>query len=101
MMKEVTIYNRENEYNEKIAPKLEEIKNLCIKHDIPYVMAFATGNDDEKTSYEMDGLMPGVKGMKLTENKLNEVFRIISGYSQPGNVDMDKEDLDDDFPEEL
>ncbi len=99
-MKEPQVYSRKNEYETLVKPKLEEIKSLCVKHDIPYIVAFATENTEEKTIYEMDGLLPGVNGVSLKDNKLSEVYKMLTGYSQPGNMDL-SEDLEDDFPDEI
>ncbi len=98
-MKEITIFDRETEFNEVIKPKMEEIKNLCIRYDIPFIAVFATGNTEAGTNYQMNGLMPGIQNITLKDNKLNNVFKTISGYTQPGSVNSDN--YEDDFPDEV
>ena len=98
-MKDFTIYDKEKDFKENIKPKIEEIRNLCIKYDIPFIAAFATENTEAGTSYRMDGLMPGIQNISLRDNKLNEIFKIISGYTQPGSINAD--DYEDDFPDEV
>lgn len=97
-MKEITVYDKEEEFKEIIKPKIEEIKNLCIRYDIPFIAVFATENELSGTKYQMNGLMPGIQNINLADNKLNDVFKMISGYTQPGSVDSDT--YDDDFPDE-
>ena len=94
-MKDLTIYDKSKEYTNILLPKIEEIKELCIKHDIPFIAAFATKNSEKETVYAMDGIMPGVKDIHLKENRLNSVFNMMSGYVQLDSVNYS--DLEDDF----
>lgn len=99
MMKEYTIYDRKEEYNNEIIPKINEIKGLCMKYNIPFIMAFATENSDEGTNYSMDGLMPGVQDIYLKDNRIKDVFGMMSGYLKSDSIDYS--DLDDSFPEKM
>lgn len=94
-MKNLTIYNKSEEYKKAILPKVEEIKELCIKYDIPFIAVFATESSEKQTTYSMDGLMPGVKDITLKDNRLNNVFNMMSGYIQPDSVNYS--DIEDDF----
>ena len=96
-MKNLTIYDKSEEYRKAILPKVEEIKELCIKYDIPFIAVFATESSEKQTIYSMDGLMPGVKDITLNDNRLNNVFNMMSGYIQPDSVNYS--DIEDDFQE--
>lgn len=96
---EYTNFDRKDEYNRDIIPKIAEIKGLCIKYNIPFIMAFATENSENGTNYSMDGLMPGIQDIHLKDNKLKDVFAMLSGYVSAGSIDYSA--LDDDYPEEI
>ncbi len=96
---ENVIYKKDKVFKDEILPKLQEIKHICNRNDIPFISVFATENTEDKTYYQLDGLMPGVKDMKLSDNKLREIYMIVSDYRSEGKIDIDDED--DSFPEEL
>ena len=98
-MMEYTCYDRKEEFSREIIPHINEIKDICIKYNIPFIMAFATENSDEGTNYSMDGLMPGVQDIHLKDNILKDVFSFISGYKKPESINYS--DLEDDFPDKL
>ena len=98
-MIDYTVYDRKEEYNAEIIPKINEIKGLCIKYNIPFIMAYAVENTEEKTTYAMDGLMPGVQDVHLKDNKLKDVFGIMSGYMQSNSINYNE--LEDDFPDNV
>lgn len=98
-MKNLTVYDKNEEYKRAILPKIQEIKELCIKYDIPFIAVFATENTEENTIYSMDGLMPGVKDICLNDNRLNSVFKMMSGYVQLDSVNYSE--IDDEFPDEI
>ena len=80
---------------------MKELKKLCTKLDIPFISVFATGNSDIETKYEMTGLFPGVQGIKLKDDKLKDVFAIMSGYNDKETVDFSDDDDEDAFPDEV
>ena len=101
-MSKVITFDKTNEFKAEIEPKLKEIKKICVKHNIPFITVFATANTDDATQYTTRGLFPGVQGIKLKDDKLKDVFGIMSGYTEPDRVDFTEDDDDDDeFPDEV
>ena len=99
-MKEKNYYDNSKEYEEIIMPKILELQDLFRKNDIPFMIVSATINNEETTHYEMTGLMPGVfKDVKLTDNRLKDIYQLISGYAKPDELIISNSE--DTFPDEI
>ena len=99
-MSKLLTYDKTEEFKAEIEPKMKEIKKICIKYNIPFISVFASANTADATQYITEGLFPGVQGIKLHDDKLKDVFGIMSGYSEPDAADFSDDD-DDEFPDEV
>lgn len=108
MTSEIVTYDSLDAYKEEVAGLVQQIKDKCDKLDIPFLAVFAVQNDEERTGYKVDGIMPGSKSptgtknmMALTDDKLASIFTELIGYNIPEEIDMPKMTDDDNFPDEI
>ncbi len=100
-MSKIITYDKKELYTTEIEPKIIELRKLCIKYDIPFMTVFATANSEISTDYAIRGLLPGVQGIKLKEDRLKDIYGILSGYNDKEIIDVSDDDDDDDFPDEV
>ena len=108
MTSEIVTYDNLDKYKEEIAGLVQQVKDKCDKYDIPFLAVFAVQNDENRTGYKVDGIMPGSKSptgtknmMALTDDKLAKMFTELIGYNIPEEVDMPNISAEDFFPDEI
>ena len=101
-MSKLVVFDKQKVFNDEIKPILDELKDTCVRCDIPFFTVFATENTDDRTLYKMDGMFPGVQDIKLTDDKIAYLYKYMTGYLQPEELHDDElNDVLDDFPDSL
>ena len=91
-----TIYQKEKEYREKIAPLLKEIKIQCELNKIPFFFIAAVANSEKGTKYVRDGLMTGSHSIHLANDEFEKHLGVCCGFDvyPPGTkTDFTEEEL--------
>lgn len=74
-----TDYNKSSDFKNEIMPVLAEFKRLCKVNKIPFWISVATENEENKTKYYYDGLMPGSNNVKLYDDQFRKHLLVIQG----------------------
>lgn len=107
MTSEIVTYDKQDIYKEEIADLVSKLKVKCDNADIPFLAIFAVENNEEKTGYKVDGILPGSKitnnrnMMALTDDKLGKIFTELIGYNIPEEMEILETTEDDSFPDEI
>ena len=90
-------FDKQKEF-EMIEKKLNEIRILCNRAEIPFIWVAAVRDDEEKTDYRvtldenMDGtpldpakyachaLVPGSMEIKLKDDKIKDIVKVLNGF---------------------
>ena len=85
-MSDITIYNKKNIYDEKIAPLVQQLLNICAVNDIPLFVATAPISTEEETTYKFEYNGPGHNGIILKDDKFVEYLLVTCGQKaqRPG-----------------
>ena len=68
-------------YRNLLEPMVDEIKKICYENDIPFSFEFAIRNSDGKTQYAQESLLPIQKEMRLYDDKLSDISKVMVGYN--------------------
>ncbi len=74
------IYNKQEEFEDKIKPLVDEIERLCYKGKIPMFASFAIQNSARDTNYHNMFISPKIVNQKLQKDFMKQYIRIINGY---------------------
>lgn len=87
--KEKSYYDKENEYNEKIAPLIKDLQLFCLEYRLPMFITVAVGNDENGTKYKSNVIL-SASGIHLTDNRIAKVLMSLNGFEQalPKNIKM-------------
>ncbi len=79
-MKDITIYNKEDIYNEKIKPLVKEVMRLSSIHNIPSFITFAVANDGELTTYISDMHSAVTNDICLKDDNIVKMANVLNGF---------------------
>lgn len=69
------------QYDKNIRPKMQELAKACAASNTPFFASVALNEDNEnKTTYEVACLTPGVAGVVLNEDKITRMLNVINGF---------------------
>ena len=80
-MLETVNYDLSKEYEEKLVPIINQIKQICNEKDIPFSIQCAVKNENGTTEYKQEALLPIQKEMLLYDDRLSEVSKVMVGYN--------------------
>lgn len=80
-MFETINYDHSKEYEETLVPIINQIKQFCNEKDIPFSFQFAVKNENGKTEYKQEAILPIQKEMLLYDDRLSEVSKVMVGYN--------------------
>lgn len=80
-MFETINYDHSKEYEETLVPIINQIKQFCNENDIPFSFQFAVKNENGKTEYKQEAILPIQKEMLLYDDRLSEVSKVMVGYN--------------------
>lgn len=92
---ELTEFDFQQIYEEKIKPYMREIKKICKIEGIPFFYAFALKNTDDgdnrKTTYRYEANLTGCNNICLADDKFREFILVINGMKaeRPGVITKD------------
>lgn len=104
---EITVFDKEKLYEEKIAPLVNDIKLICNLENIPFFTTFCIKNNNKGTNYITEGILTGSREIKLKDDRIIKHTLIQNGFDaiQPrtsnddffdfANIDFNEEDEDD------
>jgi hypothetical protein len=93
----LTKYDATKTYKNKIAPLVEQIKQICAVEKIPFFFTCATKNSEEGTTYESDGILTGSFEINLKEDNFPPILGVLNGGRVVFSPDDDTEDLENDL----
>lgn len=91
--KEVTLFNKEEEYKEIIAPLVKDLVSTCAAHDIPMFVTAAYVNTERRTTYDTAAVIPGSIKTVLSEDKIRDHILVHNGFEVKLVETEDIEDL--------
>lgn len=92
----LTVYDAEKTYKDKIEPLVEEIKKTCAIEKIPFFFTCAVKNDADGTKYVNDGVLTGSYGISLETDHFPPILGVMNGARIIFSTDEDEE-----LPEEI
>ena len=96
---QITKFNKKNYYNEKILPKINELKLLCNNERIPFIIAVPVNSTEKKTEYEYEFIGTNPNEIYLRDDKIVDFINVVNGFDvvPPKKiVDIDYDiDMDD------
>lgn len=96
MQNETSVFNKRKEYESQIEEKVEELKRLCNKANIPMFFAACLSNDEKETNYNVELLSPGVCGVKLTKDWFSRFVNVTMGFdtvAPSANISFDMDEI--------
>ncbi len=93
-MMETVEYDFREDYKKMIEEHVKTIKSICNEHDIPFCIEIAVLNENGKTEYTQEHLLPCQKNMRLFDDRLSDVHKIMAGYNL-GKTSIMLPDIDD------
>ena len=96
---ENTVYDIEEVYKTEIAPLAVQIKRICVKNHLPFMLLCAHRNDNDHTSYSSEEFLTGSAKIFLKDDHFEEILLLLSGAKlQPlGSMPDEWESLDRDI----
>lgn len=87
-------FAKKKEYEELIAPKVEELQRLCHIYKIPMFVTVCVGNNEHKTEYIKEMVSAATCGFELTDDQIAKHVNVSLGFDtiQPtvdSTLDMD------------
>lgn len=81
-------------YQEKIEPKVQQIRADCYKYGIPMIAIFAVRDDGENTEYVKAMASAGITDRTLTNNRIADIVNVMAGFrtvppDEPIELDFD------------
>lgn len=95
-------FNKKKEYDELIAPKVEELQRLCHIQKIPMFITVCVENDDKQTEYIKEMVSAATCGFELTDNQISKHVNVSLGFDtiQPSaDATLNMEDIDIEYIE--
>lgn len=80
MKKELTIFDKEKEFNDECKLLLDELVQKCRESQIPFFFSAAIKNDEEETIYINDGVMTGSSGIVLLNDQIKRHMAVAGGF---------------------
>ena len=80
-MLETVNYDHTKEYEEILLPMINRIRKICNENDMPFSFQFAVKNEDGRTEYRQEALLPIQKEMYLYDDRLSEISKVMVGYN--------------------
>lgn len=74
------MYNKNEIYEEKIMPLVNELKKACYKEHMPMFVAVAVSDSGKKTNYQNTMVSSIVAGTKLTDDRIAKMVNVVLGY---------------------
>ncbi len=75
----VTKFNKKNYYNEKILPKINELKVLCNNERLPFFFAVPVNSTEKKTDYEYEFIGTVPNEIILRDDKIIKFINVVNG----------------------
>ena len=74
-----TLFDKEAVFQKEISDKLEEIRQICSIHSIPFFFTFCVKNTEEASTYISDGVIPGASNIVLTDDHIHKHIAVSLG----------------------
>lgn len=88
------LYNKEQEYDEKIAPLIKNLMLECQKIGVPMFFSAAVANEGGKTKYRSEMISPLVFNTELYDDKLTSELLILNGFvPSKGDIPIEDEEM--------
>ena len=81
-------------YKHLLEPMVDRIRQICYENDIPFSFEFAIKNSAGSTEYAQEALLPMQKEMRLYDDKLSDISKVMVGYAPHKDV-ITLPDIDD------
>lgn len=93
MNKELTIFDKTEEFEKNIRPELDKLVTLCSKYNVPFYATFCVKNNEEKSEYVSDAMCTGSKDIVLKEDRIKKSLLLSQGFNVTMN-DIERITLD-------
>jgi hypothetical protein len=77
----MTQFNQKEVFDKEIAPKLEEIKKLCLLNNIPMFFTACVSNSNDTTEYESELISPDMLDAELKNNHFPRHINVMHGFA--------------------
>jgi hypothetical protein len=84
----MTQFNQKEIYDKEIAPKLEEVKKLCLLNNIPLFFTACVSNSNTETVYENEMVSPDMLDIELKNNHFPRHINVLSGFATVPSNEM-------------
>ena len=84
----MTQFNQKEVYEKEIAPKLEEVKKLCVLNGIPLFFTACVSNSEEGSIYENEVVSPDMLDLELKTNHFSRHINVLSGFATVPSNEM-------------
>ncbi len=75
----VDVFDYTEIYQKEILPKIDEIKKVCVKNKIPFLISCAPKNTQTDTTYYNDGILTGSMNINLYDDRFERYLLVING----------------------
>lgn len=88
--KNVTEFDRQDIYDEKVAPLVEQIRKICSIYNMPFMFSCCVKNEKTGTVYKNDAISTGSRNIVLTDDRLERHLCVEAGFrTVPGNTEIE------------
>lgn len=74
------MFNKEEIFNQEIAPIVQELKSACFKQGIPMFLSCAVKDAKPDTEYINEMVSPSQLNVTLGDDKIAEMVKILNGF---------------------
>ena len=94
-MKEITVFDKTEIYENEILPVVAHLRQLCSMNEIPMFLSIAVKNDESGTEYRNDMISAVSTGIVLKDEHLTNHVNVINGFETVPKKEFDTFDVDD------
>ena len=78
--KNLTQFNKQKIFDEKCAPLLKQLRNMCALEEIPFYCTACVANSEKGSVYVCDGLLTGASDMQLKDDRMKKHLLVGLGF---------------------
>ena len=74
------MFNKEEAFNQEIAPIVQSLKSACFKQGIPMFLSCAVRNENHDTEYISEMISPAQLEVALKNDRIAEMVKVLNGF---------------------
>lgn len=94
--KNISIYDKKDVYKKKIAPIVNQLKQVCQQERMPMFVAVATANNETGTSFAKE-IIHGGTGIQLRDDRISDIILQLNNFQMdhPKRIQLILEELEE------